>query len=142
MSTALEIASLIALMLFIILVICLIPTVFYVRRKLADLLLATKNLESELHIIVQDSRELVQNVNAITMRVNEQIDDAGKVVHVVAQWAGMANRLVTAVGLIIEPPITGLARNISIFRLGLAVFTQALCSKKTNKQPKEEEDHV
>ncbi|MFA6101960.1 MAG: DUF948 domain-containing protein [Victivallaceae bacterium] len=142
MSTALEIASLIALILFIILVLCLIPTVFYVRRKLADLLLATRNLEAELHIIVQDSRELVQNVNALTQRVNEQLDDAGKVVHVVARWADMANRLVTAVGMIIEPPVTGLARNISLFRLGLSVFTQVLCSKKPNKQPNEEEDHV
>jgi len=142
MSTPLEIASLIALILFIILVICLIPTVFYVRGKLAELILATQKLEADLQIIVQDSRQLVQNVNELTTRLNEQIDDAGKVVHAVVQWTDMVNRMVTAVGSIIEPPISKIARNISLFRLGLSVFTQVLCAKKSNNQPTEEEDHV
>lgn len=142
MTIVLEIASLIALLLFIALVLCLIPTVFYVRRKLADLLLTTQNLETDLQIIVQDSRELVQNVNALTKRVNEQIDDASKVVHTVVQWADLANRLVTAVGSLIEPPISGLARKVNLFRLGLSVFTQVLCSPKNHNQHKEENHHV
>jgi len=139
---ALQIASLIALSLFIILVLCLIPAIFYIRSKLADLLLARSRLEAELHLIVENSRQLVQNVNDITKRVNEQLDDAGKVVHTVVQWTDMANRIVTAVDSIIEPPISGLANKINLFRLGLSVFTQTLCAKRSNKQPKEEEDHV
>ncbi len=142
MTMALQIASLIALSLFIILVLCLIPAIFYIRSKLADLLLARSRLEAELHLIVENSRQLVQNVNDITKRVNEQLDDAGKVVHTVVQWTDMANRIVTAVDSIIEPPISGLANKINLFRLGLSVFTQTLCAKRSNKQPKEEEDHV
>jgi hypothetical protein len=139
---ALQIASLIALLVFIVLVLCLIPTVFYVRRKLADLLLAARNLEAELQIIAQDSRQLVQNVNELAKRINEQIDDASKVVHTVVQWADLANRLVMGVGSIIEPPISGLARKANLFRLGLTVFMQALRLKKLNNPKKEEEDHV
>lgn len=142
MSTALEIVSLIALLVFIILVLCLIPTVFYVRGKLAELIQSAQKLEGDLQNIVLDSRQLVQNVNELTTRLNEQIDDTGKVVHTVVQWTDMVNRMVTAVGSIIEPPISKIASNISLFRLGLSVFTQVLCAKKTNNQPKVEEDHV
>ena len=142
MTMALQIASLIALSLFIILVLCLIPAIFYIRSKLADLLLARSRLEAELHLIVENSRQLVQNVNDITKRVNEQLDDAGKVVHTVVQWTDMANRIVTAVDSIIEPPISGLARKINLFRLGLSVFTQVLCAKRSNNPKQEEEDHV
>lgn len=142
MSIALEIASLIALILFIVLVICLIPTVFYIRNKLADMLLATRKLEADLQVIVQDSRELVQNVNELTKRINGQIDDAGKIVHTVVAWADMASRIASAVGTLIEPPISKLARNANLLRLGLSVFTQVLCAKKTNNQPTEEDNHV
>ena len=142
MSMALEIASLIALILFIVLVICLIPTVFYIRNKLADMLLATQKLEADLQVIVHDSRELVQNVNELTKRINGQIDDAGKIVHTVVKWAEVTNQIVTAIGLIIEPPISKLARNANLLRLGLSVFTQVLCAKKINNQPTEEDNHV
>lgn len=142
MQAALQMASLVALIVFIILVLCLIPTVFYVRRKLAELLQTTQKLEGELQIVVQDSRELVQNVNALTQRINAQIDDASKVVTTVVQWSDMANRLVTGVSSIIEPPVSMMTRHISLFRLGMSVFMQALRSKKTTNQKQVEEDYV
>ncbi|MFA7230936.1 MAG: DUF948 domain-containing protein [Victivallaceae bacterium] len=135
MQAALQIASIIALIVFIILVLCLIPTVFYVRRKLAELLQTTQKLEDELQTVAQ-------NVNAFTQRVNAQIDDASKVVTTVVQWSDMANRMVTGIGSIIEPPVSMMARNISLFRLGMSVFMQALRSKKTTNQKQVEEDHV
>jgi uncharacterized protein YoxC len=142
MSEILQIVLLIALLAFILLVVCLIPMVFFVRRKLTEVVLATEKLQTDIQILVQDSRQLVQNVDAIAKRVNEQIDDASLVVHTAVQWTGRVNRLVEAVGSIVEPPILGIARKANLFRLGLSMFMQVLLSKRSTNHNKEENDHV
>ena len=142
MSEILQIVLLIALLAFILLVVCLIPMVFFVRRKLTEVVLATEKLQTDIQILVQDSRQLVQNVDAIAQRVNEQIDDASLVVHTAVQWTGRVNRLVEAVGSIVEPPILGIARKANLLRLGLSMFMQVLLSKRSTNHNKEENDHV
>ena len=142
MSMLLEYVLLIALLAFIILVVCLIPMVFYVRRKLTEVALATQKLQDDIQVLVQDGRELVQNVNDLAKRANEQLDDASLVVHTAVQWADRTNRLVEAVGSIVEPPILGLARKANLFRLGLNVFMQVLLSRKSTNPKKEENNHV
>lgn len=142
MSEVLQFVLLIALLAFILLVVCLIPMVFFVRRKLTEAVLATEKLQTDIQILVQDSRQLVQNVDAIAKRVNEQIDDASLVVHTAVQWTERVNRLVEAVGSIVEPPILGIARKANLFRLGLSMFMQVLLSKRSNNHNKEENDHV
>lgn len=142
LTLALQITGLIALVLFIIMVLCLIPAIFGIKRQLAEFLSYIKNLETELHEIASDSRQLVQNVNELATKVNNQVDAAGRIVDNAVQWSDMANRVVTGVATIIEPPISGLARNISIFRLGMNVFMNALRSKKTNNPKKQEDENV
>jgi uncharacterized protein YoxC len=142
MSLVLQIVLLIALLAFIVLMICLVPLVFHVRRKLTEVVLATQKLQTDIEILVQDSRQLVQNVDAIAKRVNQQIDDASLVVQTAVLWTGRVNRLVEAVGSIVEPPIIGIARKASMFRLGLSMFMQVLLARKANKNQNEENDHV
>ncbi|MHB9138663.1 MAG: DUF948 domain-containing protein [Victivallaceae bacterium] len=142
MSTVLQIFLLIALLAFIVLIVCLIPLVFHIRRKLTEVVLATQKLQADIETLVQDSRQMVQNVDAIAKQINEQVADASLVVHTAVQWTGRVNRLVEAVGSIVEPPILGIARKANLFRLGVSMFMQVLLAKKANKNQNEENDHV
>jgi predicted PurR-regulated permease PerM len=140
MDYAMQAASLIALLLFIVMMICLIPTIFFIRHQITKLVTSTKKLETELQAIAQDSRQLVNNINALTTKINQQVDTVCAVVDTARQWSAMANRVVTGVGSLIEPPLTGLARHAGLFRMGLNVFMHALRAKHHNKSNQPQED--
>ena len=126
MSIALQVALFVASAAVIVLVACLIPLVFQARRQLGELVLTTGQLKADLDILVLDSRELVRNANGLATRANRQLDDVAQVVRTVGEWTERADRLVTEVGAVVEPPALLVARNINLVRLGVTRFMQTL----------------
>ena len=142
MSTALQVALFVASLAFIVLVGCLIPIVFQVRRKLEQLVAATEELKIKAQALVEDSHEMVRNVTELSKRANQQLDEVSRVVQTARQWAERADRLVNEVGSAIEPPVHSLVRNMNLFRTGIATFLQVLSHRNQHNQTKKESDHV
>ena len=133
MSAVLQVAMFFASVAIVVLVACILPIMFHMRRRLENLTLAAEAL-------VHDSREMVRNVNELTKRAHQQMDDTAKILHTVQEWTARADRLVDEVGSAIESPVFTLVRNMNRFRTGAATFLQMLF--QNNNKPKQENDHV
>ena len=150
MPALLQAALFLASLAVIVLVACLIPIAFQARRHIAQLAITAGQLKSDLGVLVQDSRELVRNVNALTTRANEQIDELGQVVGTVRQWTQHADRFVSGVGMAIELPAFSLLRNMNLVRTGVTTFLRTLLGRnhydqtqdQTRNRTTEENDHV
>jgi len=142
MSTAVQIGLFLASMAVVVLVVCVIPFVYQLRRNLDHLIKTTDELKSELKPLMQDTREVLQNLKQISERTNEQMDEVEKVVQTVRDWSNRADRLVDEVGSALEPPILTAARNINIFRKGITTFVEYLLHRNQHAQLKEKENHV
>jgi len=88
LSTALQVALLVASTAFVLLVACLIPVVFRAQRQVERLVVAVGEVKADLDVLVDEGRELVGNVNTLVARVNGHVHDAEQVVGTVRRWAG------------------------------------------------------
>jgi uncharacterized protein YoxC len=141
MSTVLQVALFLAALAFIVLVACLIPLAFQARRRLEHLAVSAEQLKANVELLVQDSRELVRNVNELEQQVSRQMDDVGQVVGTVRRWTERADRLVEEVGSVIEPPVFAWVRNVNLFRLGATTFLQAFFHTNRNQNKTKQEKH-
>jgi uncharacterized protein YoxC len=145
MPAALQIALLAASFAFVVLVACLIPAVFRAQRQLEKLVLTIQETRADLDVLVEESRGLVRNVNALVTRANAGMKDAHEVVSAVRTWKNRVDRMVSAVGAIVEPPVFALARNVSFLRLGVAATLRALSHNnhrdETRRETVEENNH-
>ena len=142
MSTALQVVLFIASLTFILLAACIIPIAFHVRRQVKRMAHTVEHLKSNVQVLLRDSRELVQNMNVLSNRASQQMDDIGKVVHTVHQWTERADRLVNEVGSAIEPPVFSVVQNMNLIRAGMAMFLRVLFHPGKNKKIKKEKEHV
>lgn len=142
MSNALQVVLFIASTVFILLAACLVPIAFLVRYHLKRLAQTTERLESNVRVLVRDSRELVQNLNILTKQASQQIEDVGKVAHIVHQWTARADHLANEVGSAIEPPVISVVQNVKRIRAGVAMFLRVLFHPGENKKIKMEEKNV
>jgi uncharacterized protein YoxC len=146
LSTALQVALLIASAAFVFLVTCLIPVVFRAQRQVERLVAAVGEVKSDLDVLVDEGRELVRNVNTLVARVNGHVQEAEQVVSTVRQWKGRAERLVNAVGVVVEAPVFRLARNVDLVRVGvtalLRVFSNRNHRGEARRQTTEENNNV
>lgn len=126
MLIALQIALFLAALAFIALAGCLIPLVFETRRRLDRLAVLAEQSRNDLEALVRDSREAIRNVNALTQRANQQMNDVAQVVHTVQTWAERADRWFDEVAATIEPPLFSLARNLTLLRVGATTFLTTL----------------
>jgi uncharacterized protein YoxC len=142
MSTALQVALFLASITFIILALCIIPVAFHLRRKLEQLVVTTADLKEKLHVLVQESHEMVRNVAQLSKRANEQLDEVGVVVQTVREWTDRADKIVNEVGSVVEPPVHSLVRNANLLRTGIATFLQFLSHRNQHNKTTKESDHV
>jgi uncharacterized protein YoxC len=142
MSTALQVALFVASVAFTVLVICLIPIAFRARRQLEQLVVTAEELKGKLQVLVEDSRELVRNVNELSKRANQQLDEVNHVVQTARGWTDRADRLVNEIGSAVEPPVHSLLRNMNILRTGVTTFLQFLSHRNQHHQTTKESDHV
>jgi methyl-accepting chemotaxis protein len=63
--------------------------------------------KSDAHFVKQQTEELIHNLNELSRRANEQMDDVHKIVRTARQWTERADRIVEEV----EPPVFALARS-------------------------------
>ena len=142
MSTALQVALFIASVAFTVLMVCLIPIVFRIWRQVEKLVGTSDRLHEKLHVLVEDSRELVRHMTQFSKLANQQLDDMSQITHTVRQWSERADRLVDEVGSAIEPPVHSFVRNINLFRTGVTTFFEFLLHRNHHNHVTKEADHV
>ena len=145
MSLALQIALMVAAAAFVALVACLIPVVLRAQRQLDRLVLTVEQLKGDLDILVVESRELMRNVNSLVERADGRLHEVEQIVSTARLWKDRAERVVSAVGAVIEPPVFALARNAGLFRIGAATLLRILSHRKrrseASSQTTEENNH-
>jgi len=142
MSTALQVALFVASVLFILLAVCMMPIAFLAWRQLAHLAIIAGQMKADLYLLLQESREMVRNANELSKRVNLQMDDVNKVVHIVEHWTERVDRIANEVSLAIEPPVLSVVRNMNLLRAGVTVFLRVLAHSGQNKLEGKEKKHV
>jgi uncharacterized protein YoxC len=142
MSAALQVASFVASLAIVVLVVCLIPIIFQARRQLEQLVITAGELKEKALALVQDSHEMVQKVSELSKRANGELDEVSCMVQTARQWTERVDRLVNEVESAIEPPVHSVVRNISLFRTGVTTFLQVLSHRNQHNRIKKEQDHV
>ncbi len=146
MSAALQVALFVASTAFVVLVACLIPVVFRVQRQVERLVLAVGEVKADLDVLVDEGRELVRNVNTLVAQANNRLQEVEEVVSTVRQWKGRAERVVNAIGVVVEAPVFRLARNMDLVRIGVTAVLRVLSHRKhrneSRRQATEENNHV
>jgi uncharacterized protein YoxC len=125
MSMILQTVLIMALVAFIILVACLVPVIFQARRQMEHLIAADKELKTGLQVFLQDSHDLIRNVNELVKRAHQQMEHLDKAAYTVRQWTERADRLAGQVSAAIEPPVLSLVNGINLVRTGVASFLEA-----------------
>lgn len=126
MSMALEIALFVASIAFIVMVICIIPLAFQAVRWLESLVVSAEQLKANVQVLLQDSRDLVKNVDILSKQAQVQMDDVTKVVHTIQKWTDRADWLANEVASVIEPPVLAFVNKTRLFHLGVSTFVQVL----------------
>ena len=126
MSTALEVALFAAAVAIVVSTAVLVPLALMTWQRLNRLAHIAEELRTALQVLMHDSRELMWSVNELSKRVTREMDDVDEMVCTVKQWAARTDRLVNAVGSIVEPPIFALASGARLARVGVKAFLQSL----------------
>jgi uncharacterized protein YoxC len=142
---ALQIGFLVASVAFVALAACLIAAVLRASRQLEKLVVTIGEVRADLDVLVEESRDLVRNVNTLVTRANDGLKDVEEVVGAVRTWKSRADRVVSAIGAIVEPPVFSLARNVSLLRMGVTASLRALSHDhhrdEARRQTIEENNH-
>ena len=130
MSSALQVALFLASIAVTIFVAFLVPVFIglckYARRATREL----EELKSEVKLLVQDSRNTLQNVNDLTSRARRQLEEVDKMVRSAREWSERASHIVDKVGDVVEAPIFTMARVISIAHTALSHILGVLTKKE------------
>lgn len=116
MSPSLEIALFVACVAVVLLVLVLIPCsiLLYRRAKYASQQLDA--MRSDLQQLVHDSREMVQNINKLSVRANQQMDEVEKIVGNVRQSSDRAIQVFNEVSAVVESPLVKAAQGFRLLR--------------------------
>ena len=98
MGMALQIALFLASVSVVVMVAVVIPAFHGMRKHLAE-------LKTDVKLLVQDSRTMVQNVNQLAAHAQQQIDEMEQSLRILRSWLDRADRLVHQAGDLIEGPI-------------------------------------
>lgn len=126
MSEVLQWALGLASVAIMVLAVCLIPLAIQIGRRMEGLARSGAEIKDSLDLLLRDSRDLVQNVNALSRRAQVQMDEMDVVMKTVRGWTVRADRLVEGIGSVIEPPIFSLAALSNLARAGAGAFVQSL----------------
>ena len=110
MGMALQIALFLASVSVVVLVAVLIPALLGLRQQFANAGRELAELKTDVKLLMQDSRTMVQNVTKLTTQAQQQIDEVDQSLRVLRGWLDRADRLVRQAGDLIEGPIFTSAR--------------------------------
>jgi uncharacterized protein YoxC len=105
MSTALQIALFLASVAVVVFILFLIPVFIGLRKHVAQAARQLDVLKSDVKLLVQDSRTMMQNVDKLTSRAHPQLDEVDKIVRIARVWSERTRRIVEEVGDVVEAPI-------------------------------------
>ena len=125
MGMALQIALFLASVSVVVLVAVLIPALLGLRKQFANAARELAELKTDVKLLVQDSRTMVQNVNKLTTQAQQQIGEVDQSLRVLRGWLNRADRLVHQAGDLIEGPIFTGTRILN----GLGMLLQAWLQK-------------
>ena len=114
MSSALQVALFLACMAMVCLVSLLIPLsiLFYLQVK--RIARQMDEVKSDLKEMIQDSRTMVQNINHLSTRANQQLDELDKMVGIARKWSERADYIVEEVGSAVELPVLKAFRTVKM----------------------------
>ena len=130
MSVALQVAFFLASVAIVTFVLFTIPLFIVLGKYIARAARELEELKSDVRLLIQESRNAVQNVNNLAMRVQQQMDEVDKMVRMARAWGERANRVAEEVGEAVESPIFILNRMVSIVRKGLGSLSDILAGKQ------------
>ena len=142
MAMLLQIALFLASVAVVIFVSFCIPAMLQLRKHAAWMTKTLAELKAEVSLLVQDSRKLLHSVNELSTRANQQCDEVERVIQTVRGWTERADRVVEEVSSVLEPPILTTARNVLIFRKGIAKFFATYLNRNHHQPQRAEESHV
>ena len=129
MSMALQIAQFLASVAVVAFVVFLIPVLIGLREHAARALRELEELKSDVRLLVQDSRSMVQNVNNLTSRAQLQMDEVDKLLRLVRGWSERTDRVVNEVGVLVEGQLLTATRLVKLVHLGLGRLLESLATK-------------
>ena len=121
MAMALQIALFLASVSVVVLVAVLLPALLGLHKQVTNIAGELAELKTDVTLLVQDSRAMVQNVNKLTGQAQQQMDEVDQLLRIFRGWAVRANRLVHQAGDLVEGPILTSARILN----GLGRLLQA-----------------
>ena len=116
MSSSLEIALFVACVAVVLLVLVLIPCSILLYRRAKNASQQLEAMKADLQQLVHDSREMVQNINKLSVRANQQMDEVEKIVGNVRQSSERANQLFNEVSTVVESPLVKMAQGFRVLR--------------------------
>lgn len=131
MSAVLEVALFFASLAIITLVLCIIPIAFLALRRLEHLVVEAEQVKVNVQTLLQDSSELVHNINELTKQISRQASDVTYVLDAVHDWTARADAIVNEVADAIEPPVSSFSKTVTMLRIGTAAFMHTLFRKRS-----------
>ena len=104
MSNALQVALFAACVAVVLFVLMLIPLSLLLYRSVRRTAEQMEEMKTDIKLLMQDLRVTVQNINILSARANQQLDDLGHIVRVVQGWSVRANHVVEEVSSAVEAP--------------------------------------
>jgi len=126
MSAALQVALFVTCVTVVLFVLFLIPLSILLYRRASRAARQLEEMKADLKQLIQDSRTMVQNVNLLSSRANQQLDEVGKVVRVVRGWSERADHAVEEVTALVETPVVKIARSLRMLHKTWRLIVGAL----------------
>ena len=142
MSNALQVALFLASVAVVVFVAFIIPAIVSLCQRASFAARQLEEVKSDLKLLIQDTRAVVQRVNELTDRAHQQMDEVDRVVRTARGWSDRADRIVGEVGDIVEAPIFTVARVIGIVQEGLHSFLNAVTNRNHRPGLKDPEPHA
>lgn len=142
MTAILPVALVCASVAIVVFVSVCLPVLWQCRRMAGQMAQTLTELKGETSQLVQETRALVRNLDALTQRAHQQSAELTRVVETVRGWSDRVDRVVGELGAIVEPPLMAAARQVQMVRKGLGRFFETLLNRNQNNERKAEAEHV
>ena len=109
------------------------------RGQMERVVRAVEEFKAEVSPLVQETRVVLEKLRVLSGQVERQWSEVEGIIDTARSWSQRANRLVEAIGSVVEPPILGLSRKIFILWKGLETFVRAFSNRKQPHQQKARE---
>ena len=134
----LQIALFVAAVAIVVFVVFCIPVAIRLCQHADRMAQTLAELKVEMSLLMQDSRNVLANLNELSRRAHAQCDDVEQVIQTVRGWTERVDYVVEEVGAVLEPPILTVVRNAQIIRKGITKLFQMFLNRNHNQPQKAE----